>query len=185
LIIIENKTIETRKNSLKNYFCLVRLLFNEKNIIMTLDETDKNLLKLIQNDSKQTNKALSNALGLSVTAVYERIKKLENNGVIKKYVALIDKKKVEKDFVAFCHIKLVQHSQDYVVKFEREVRKLVEVLECYHISGDYDYLLKVMVEDMEAFREFMVKKLTTIDHIGSTHSMFMINEVKHTTALTL
>jgi len=150
-----------------------------------LDDIDKELLKLLQNDSKQTNKALSHALGLSVTAVYERIRRLEKNGIISKYVALIDKKKVDKAFVAFCHVKLVQHSQDYVMKFEREVRKLDEVLECYHISGDYDYLLKVLVEDMEAFREFMVKKLTNINHIGSTHSMFMISEVKHTTAITL
>lgn len=150
-----------------------------------LDEIDKELLKLLQKDSKQTNKALSNTLGLSVTAVYERIRKLEKNGIIKNYVALVDKKRVDKAFVAFCHVKLVQHSQDYVMKFEREVRKLDEVLECYHISGDYDYLLKVLVEDMEAFRDFMVKKLTNIDHIGSTHSMFMINEVKHTTAITL
>jgi Lrp/AsnC family leucine-responsive transcriptional regulator len=150
-----------------------------------LDELDKELLKLLQKDSKQTNKALSHVLGLSVTAVYERIRKLEKNGIISNYVALIDKKKVDKAFVAFCHVKLVQHSQDYVMKFEREVRKLDEVLECYHISGDYDYLLKVLVEDVEAFRNFMVKKLTNIDHIGSTHSMFVINEVKHTTAITL
>lgn len=147
------------------------------------DDIDKALLSLLQTDSKQTTKALSIKLGLSVTAVYERIKKLESHGVIKKYVALIDKKKVKKDFVTFCHIKLVKHSQEFVMKFEREVAKLEEVLECYHISGDYDYLLKVLVEDMEAFREFMVKKLTKIDHIGSTHSMFMINEVKHTTEI--
>ncbi|RNC87043.1 MAG: Lrp/AsnC family transcriptional regulator [Winogradskyella sp.] len=152
---------------------------------MQFDEIDKKLLHLLQNDSKQTNKALSNILGLSVTAVYERIRKLENQGVIISYVALIDKSKVEKDFIAFCHIKLTQHSQDYVMKFEREVAKLQEVLECYHISGDYDYILKVLVKDMKAFREFMVNKLTSIDHIGSTHSMFMINEVKHTTEIVL
>ncbi len=150
-----------------------------------LDEIDKALLELLQKDSKQTNKALSYALGLSVTAVYERIRKLEKKGIISNYVALDDKKKVDKAFVTFCHVKLVQHSQDYVMKFEREVRKLDEVLECYHISGDYDYLLKVLVKDMEAFRDFMVKKLTNINHIGSTHSMFVINEVKHTTAITL
>ena len=150
---------------------------------MLFDTIDIKLLELLQKDSKQTNKALATILNLSVTAVYERIKKLENNGVINKYVALVKKEKVDKSFVAFCHIKLVQHSQDYVVKFEREVTNLPEVLECYHISGDYDYLLKVLVEDMEAFREFMVKKLTSISHIGSTHSMFMINEVKHTTAI--
>ena len=152
---------------------------------MIFDEIDKKLLEFLQQDSKQTNKELSNKLNLSVTAVYERIKKLEREGVISKYVALIKKEKVEKAFVAFCHIKLVKHSQDYVMKFEKEVANLNEVLECYHISGDYDYLLKVLVEDMEAFREFMVNRLTKINHIGSTHSMFVINEVKHTTAITI
>ena len=152
---------------------------------MTFDAIDKKLIQLLQEDSKQTNKALSNKLNLSVTAVYERIKKLENQGVIDKYVALVSKEKVSKSFVAFCHVKLTQHSQDYVIKFEKEVADLQEVLECYHISGDYDYLLKVLVKDMEAFREFMVNRLTKINHIGSTHSMFMINEVKHTTAITV
>ncbi|WP_292944778.1 Lrp/AsnC family transcriptional regulator [Olleya sp. UBA1516] len=150
---------------------------------MTFDAIDKKLLELLQNDSKQTNKELSNKLNLSVTAVFERIKKLENNGVINKYVALVKKEKVEKSFVAFCHIKLSQHIQEYVVQFEKEVTNLTEVLECHHISGDYDYLLKVMVKDMEAFREFMVEKLTNINHIGSTHSMFVISEVKSTTAI--
>lgn len=152
---------------------------------MKLDAIDRNLLELLQTDSKQTNKELSNKLDLSVTAVYERIKKLEKSGIIYKYVALVKKEKVNKGFVAFCHIKLVKHSQDYVMKFEKEVANLSEVLECYHISGDYDYLLKVLVEDMESFREFMVEKLTSISHIGSTHSMFMISEVKHTTAITI
>lgn len=150
---------------------------------MILDKTDQKLLALLQRDCKQTNKALSNALNLSVTAVYERIKKLEKEGIINKYVALVKKEKVDKAFVAFCHIKLIQHAQEYVVKFEKEVTNISEVLECYHISGDYDYLLKVLVKDMEAFREFMVNKLTNIDHIGSTHSMFVINEVKHTTSI--
>jgi Lrp/AsnC family leucine-responsive transcriptional regulator len=152
---------------------------------MIFDDTDKNLLELLQTDSKQTNKELSNKLNLSVTAVYERIKKLEKEGYINKYVALVDKGKIKRDFVVFCHVKLVQHSQDFVIKFEKEVTNLNEVLECYHVSGDYDYLLKVLVEDMAAFREFMVKKLTTINHIGSTHSMFVINEVKHTTLINL
>lgn len=150
---------------------------------MVFDEIDKKLLELLQNDCKQTNKELSMKLNLSVTAVYERIKKLEREHVIDKYVALVKKEKVDKAFVAFCHVKLVQHSQDYVMKFEKEVTNLAEVLECYHISGDYDYLLKVLVKDMQAFREFIVNKLTIIEHIGSTHSMFVINEVKQTTAI--
>ena len=148
-----------------------------------LDAIDKKLLGFLQQDCKQTNKELSSKLNLSVTAVYERIKKLEKEGIINNYVALVKKEKVNKAFVAFCHIKLIQHSQEYVVKFEREVTNIDEVLECYHISGDYDYLLKVLVKDMEAFREFMVNKLTNINHIGSTHSMFVISEVKHTTAI--
>ncbi|MBT8269015.1 MAG: Lrp/AsnC family transcriptional regulator [Bacteroidia bacterium] len=152
---------------------------------MKLDQTDNKLLKLLQEDSKRTHKELSVRLGLSVTAVYERVKKLEKEGVIHKYVALIDKSKVNRSFVAFCHIKLVQHSQEYVVRFEREVSRLEEVMDCYHISGDYDYLLKILVEDIGAYRDFMVNKLTTIDHIGSTHSMFMINEVKQSTAIDL
>lgn len=152
---------------------------------MKFDATDIKILELLQLDAKQTNKELSGKLNLSVTAVYERIKKLEKEGIIKQYVALINKEKIGKAFVAFCHIKLVKHSQEYVVRFEKEVTQLDEVLECYHISGDYDYILKVHVEDMQSFREFMVNKLTKINHIGSTHSMFMISEVKHTTALKL
>jgi len=152
---------------------------------MELDTIDKALLNLLQQDSKQTNKALAHQLDMSVTAIFERIKKLENHGVLKKYVALVDQKIVDQNFSAFCHIKLVQHSRDFVVKFEKEVAKLPEVLECHHISGDYDYLLKVVVKNMEAFREFMVNKLTLIQHIGSTHSMFVISEVKNSTALEL
>jgi len=160
-------------------------MISENFSIMIFDSIDKQLLTLLQNDSKQTNKELSNKLNLSVTAVYERIKKLEREGFIDKYIALVKKEKVDKSFVAYCHIKLVQHSQNYVVKFEYEVAKLNEVMECYHISGDYDYLLKVLVKDMKTFREFMVNRLTKIDHIGSTHSMFVINEVKHTTSITI
>ena len=164
---------------------LIYRIISEIFSIMILDSIDKQLLVLLQKDCKQTNKELSNKLNLSVTAIYERIKKLEKEGIINKYVALLKNEKIEKAFVAFCHIKLIQHTQEYVVKFEKEVANLSEVLECYHISGDYDYLLKVIVRDMEAFREFMVNKLTNINHIGSTHSMFVISEVKHTTAINL
>ena len=152
---------------------------------MTLDATDKKLLLFLQEDSTQTTKALSLKLGLSVTAVYERIKKLEREGVINKYVAMVDRKKVNRGFVVFCHLKLVQHTKEYLTKFEKEVTRLDEVLECYHVSGDYDYILKVNVKDMEEYREFMVTKLTGLQHIGSTHSSFMIGEVKYTTAFTL
>jgi Lrp/AsnC family leucine-responsive transcriptional regulator len=153
--------------------------------MIKLDSLDRQLLTLLQKDCKQTNKELSVKLGLSVTAVYERIKKLEREGVINQYVSLLNKEKLGLGFVVFCQIKLVQHTKEFLTEFEREVKQLDEVLECYHVSGDYDYLLKVIVKDMQHYRSFMVTKLTTIKHIGSTHSSFNINEVKHTTEIKL
>jgi len=150
---------------------------------MILDVIDKNLVLLLQKDCKMTTKELSLKLNLSVTAVYERVKKLEREGVIDKYVALLNRSKVEKGFVVFCHLKLIQHTREFLTKFESEVIKLKEVLECHHVSGDYDYILKIVVKDMEAYREFLVTKLTTLEHIGSTHSTFMISEVKNTTVI--
>ncbi len=150
-----------------------------------LDTIDKKLINLLQQDSKQTTKQLSLQLNLSVTAVYERVKKLENQKVIEKYVAIVNKNKIEKSFLVFCHIKLMQHSKEYLNTFEYEVLKLEEVSECFHVSGDYDYILKVYVKDMDAYRNFVVTKLTAIKHIGSTHSTFAIEQVKNTTAIKL
>ncbi|MEK6153666.1 Lrp/AsnC family transcriptional regulator [Flavobacteriaceae bacterium 3-367] len=151
--------------------------------MIKFDTTDRELLRLLQTDSKRTTKAYANDLNLSTTAVYERIKRLEKSGVITKYVALVDKQKVNKAFMVLCHIKLVQHIKEFVLQFEREVLKLEEVAECYHISGDYDYILKIYVSDMQAYRDFMVSKLTAINNIGSTQSSFVINEVKYNTCI--
>lgn len=150
-----------------------------------MDSIDKKLLKLLQQDAKKTTKELSLSLNLSVTAVYERVKKLEKERVMKQYVALLDREAIDKAFMVFCHLKLLQHSQEFISQFEKEVIKLDEVLECFHVSGDYDYILKVYVKDMAAYREFMVTKLTSLQHIGSTHSTFMIGEVKNSTAFVL
>lgn len=150
-----------------------------------MDSIDKQLLQHLQSDAKQTTKQLSLKLHLSVTAVYERIKKLEREGVISNYVALLNREKINKGFVVFCHLKLLQHTREFIQEFENEVVQLQEVLECFHVSGDYDYILKVCVKDMQEFREFMVTKLTSLQHIGSTHSTFMIGEVKNTTAFTM
>jgi len=150
---------------------------------MKLDKIDKKLINLLQINSKQTTKELSLQLNLSVTAVYERVKKLEKENVIKKYAAIINKEKIDRDFLVFCHIKLVQHSKEFVINFEKEVLNLPEVSECFHVSGEYDYILKIYVKDMKSYREFMVTKLTVIKHIGSTHSVFAINEVKNETII--
>lgn len=152
---------------------------------MKLDDTDKKLLLFLQQDCKQTTKELAYKLGLSVTAIYERIKKLENLGVISKYVALLDKTKIDKSFVVLCHIKLTQHKKEFVLQFEKEVMTLDEVTECFHVSGDYDYILKICLKDMDDYRNFMLSKLTALNHIASTHSSFSISEVKNTTSLIL
>lgn len=150
-----------------------------------MDEKDKKLLLLLQEDSKRTTKELANELNLSVTAVFERIKKLEKNKIIKNYVALIDKSKVARDFIVLCHVKLIQHKKEYISQFEKEVIQFSEVLECFHVSGDYDYILKICVKDIQDYREFMVTKLTNLKHIASTQTSFSIKEVKNTTVVKL
>lgn len=152
---------------------------------MKLDELDKKILKHLQRDAKITNKQLSLSLSLSVTAIYERIKKMERSGIIAQYITLLDKKEIGLGFQVFCHVKLKHHGNEAIASFEKEVTALDEVLECFHVSGDYDYLLKVLVKDMEHFREFMVNKLTALKFIGNTQSSFTITEVKNTTAVSL
>ena len=148
-----------------------------------LDPKDKKLLILLQNDSKKTTKQLANELDLSVTAVFERIKKLEKQQIIAKYVALINNEKIQKSFIVLCHVKLVQHKKEYIFQFEKEITQFPEVLECFHVAGDYDYILKICVRDIQEYREFMVSKLTNLQHIASTQSAFMIKEVKNSTVI--
>ncbi len=150
---------------------------------MALDEKDRKLLLLLQQDAKKTTKELATELNLSVTAVFERIKKLEKQKYIDKYVALVNKSALQKDFVVLCHVKLVQHRKDYIVQFEKEIMQFPEVMECFHVSGDYDYILKLYLKDIQDYREFMVTKLTTLEHIASTQSSFSIKEVKNTTVI--
>ncbi len=150
-----------------------------------MDPLDKKILQQLQRKSKITTKALASELGLSPTAVYERIRRLERSGVIKGYVALLDPGKVGRDFRVFCQVKLSKHVQDQIGTFESEVLRLEEVVSCYHLGGEYDYLLEICVSDMAAYREFMVSRLTALPQIGSTHSAFVINTVKQTHELPL
>ncbi|SIS98888.1 transcriptional regulator, AsnC family [Kaistella chaponensis] len=148
-----------------------------------LDSKDKKLLVLLQNDAKKTTKELASELDLSVTAVFERIKKLEKQQIIKRYVALLNPEKIQKNFIVLCHVKLVQHKKEYISQFEKEITQFPEVLECFHVSGDSDYILKICVKDIQEYREFMVSKLTNLQHIASTQSSFMIKEVKNSTVI--
>src|SRR5690606_6012725 len=152
---------------------------------MELDPVDRQLIKLLQQDSKRTTKQYADILQLSKTAVYERIRRLERQGAITGYTALVDRGKLKRDFMVLCHVRLVQHTKDNVLEFEREVLKLEEVSECFHVGGDYDYILKINMEDMKAYRQFMVTKLTAIGNIGNTQSSFVIKEVKNSPSVHL
>lgn len=152
---------------------------------MKIDELDKRLLTYLQDNSKITYKELSDKLNLSSTAIHERIKKLEKLGVINKYVALINRRLINKELLVFSHVKLSQHSQENIQIFESEIKNLSEVQSCFHVSGDYDYIVKMSFESMDDYRDFMVNKLTTIKGIGSTHSTFVIGDIKDETSYQL
>ena len=146
---------------------------------MNLDKMDFAILNQLQINSKFTHKQLSLELNLSPTAVFERIKKLERLGIIKGYSAILDRKILGRELMVFSHVKLEKHSQQKISEFETQIKFLDEVHECYHVSGDYDFILKMTFKNMDAYREFIVNKLTIIPGIGSTHSIFVINEVKN------
>jgi Lrp/AsnC family leucine-responsive transcriptional regulator len=150
-----------------------------------LDQTDISLLKYLQEDSTLTTKELALKLHLTPTPVHERIKRLEKDGFIKKYVALLDNQKLNKGLVVFCNVTLRQHQKDIGKKFVKDIISLKEVTECYNTSGDYDFMLKVMVKDMPEYQNFIMNKLASIENIGSTHSMFVMGEIKNTTSLPL
>lgn len=146
---------------------------------MELDPIDIQILNLLQKDAKITNKQLSLKLNLSTTAIYERIKKMERVGVIKRYAAVLDREALGKTLMVFAQVALERHSKQNIDDFEAKANELPEVLECYHISGEYDYLLKMTFESMDAYREFIVGKLMNIQSIGNTHSIFVMHEVKN------
>ncbi len=143
-----------------------------------LDATDKQIISLLQKDAKMTTQAIANKVSLSKTAVFERIRKLEKEKVIKHYTAVVDPFKTNQGFLAFCMVQLEKHTQQYLIDFEKNITKIPEILECYHVSGTYDYLLKIRLKDISEYREFMVNTLTQIPHIANTQSAFSIGEIK-------
>lgn len=149
---------------------------------MILDKTDIRLLELLQADARLTTKELADKLGKTVTPVYERKRRLENEGFITRYTAIVDKNKIGKSLVAFTNVQLRQHAQQILLNFEKTIVKFEEVMECYHMTGVYDYLLKVAVTDMAAYQDFIVNKLAKLTDIGTVQSSFVMTEVKHETA---
>jgi len=148
-----------------------------------LDLTDREILEILQEDGKITIAALSEKLGLTATPVYERVRKMEQSGVIKKYVALLDQKKVDKNLIIFISISLKNHARSYLTKFIKTIESYDEITECYHIAGNFDFLLKAQLKDMEAYQYFILSKLSVDNNIGQVQSSFVLSKNKYSTAL--
>ncbi|RBL90822.1 Lrp/AsnC family transcriptional regulator [Chitinophaga flava] len=151
----------------------------------TLDKTDRRILEVLQQNARLNTKEIAHRIGLSVTPTYERLKKIEKMGVIKDYVTLLHADKIGKTLVAFCNVSLQLHSQLLLKKFEAAISQMEEVMECYHVAGTFDYLLKVVVDDMRSYQHFLTNKLAAIENIAQVHSSFVMTEIKHGTAFKL
>ena len=149
------------------------------NVSDKLDKVDLQILRTLQDNARLTTKELAARVSLSSTPVFERLKRLENSGYIKKYIAVLDAEKQNQGFVVFCSVKLVRLNKDIAFEFTRIIQEIPEVTECYNISGDYDYLLKIHAPNMKYYQEFILNVLGTIDSLGSLRSTFVMDEVKH------
>ena len=147
-------------------------------MIEDLDQIDLQILKTLQRNAKLTTKELADIVHLTPTPVFERQKRLERMGYIKKYVAVLDPEKLDQGLLVFCKVKLKQINSEIANSFVRRIQYIPEVTECYNTSGTYDYLLKVRARDMKQYQEFLLTKLGDIDSVAAIESMFVMSEVK-------
>lgn len=150
-----------------------------------IDVIDLAILNQLQNNSNINIKELASRINLTPTPVYERIKRLERDGYIMKYVALLDKQKLKRGMTVFCNVRLKEHAKNVGANFVKDIVALPEIIECYNIAGDYDFMLKILVADMASYQDFVMHKLSTIENIGNTNSIFVMGEIKHSTALAI
>ncbi len=143
-----------------------------------LDNIDLRILKALQTNCRLTNKELAAKVNLSTTPVYDRVRKLEKEGLIKKYVAILDYEKLNRGFGVFCNLKLTQINPKIANEFTKFITDIPEVTECYNISGEYDYLLKIQAPDMKYYQSFLINTLGKFDYIAGIHSVFVMEEVK-------
>ena len=151
----------------------------------TLDEIDLQIMKILQKNAKLTTKELADRVHLTPTPVFERQKRLERRGYIKKYVAVLDPDKLNQALVVFCKVKLKQINHEIADAFVRRIQRIPEVTECYNTSGSYDYLLKVRTQDMKHYQEFILTKLGEIDNVSSIESTFVMSEVKQSNGINI
>lgn len=143
-----------------------------------LDNVDLQILRFLQDNARLTTKELASKVNLSTTPVFERLKRLEREGYIKKYVAVLDAEKLDQGFVVFCSVKLRQMGRDIANDFTSRIKSIPQVTECYNVSGEFDYLLKIHAPDMKYYNEFLINVLGDIDSLGSVQSTFVMNEIK-------
>ena len=148
-----------------------------------LDQKDLAILKLLQHNARITVKEISDKVNLSTTPVFERIRWMEKSGVIKQYATLVDPAKLNKHLMVIVYVSLKQHNKTAGSKFVRAINDMTEVLECYSISGEFDFMLKVAVEDMNAYYDFHVNRLSELENIGNVQSVFVMGVVKDTHVL--
>ena len=151
----------------------------------TLDSIDLKILRCLQEDARQTTKELAAKVNLSTTPVFERLRRLEREGYIRQYVAVLDAEKLDLGFEVYCSVKLKQMSRDVARDFTRMIRQIPQVAECYNISGEYDYLMKIRARNMKEYNDFIISVLGTLDSIGSSQSSFVMDEIKHSYGLCL
>jgi|OpeIllAssembly_1097287.scaffolds.fasta_scaffold16787_4 DNA-binding Lrp family transcriptional regulator len=154
-------------------------------MVINLDVTDKKILNLLQQNSKANIKEIALKIGLTQTPTYERIKRLEKAGVIKSYIAVLDKEKVGYTIEVFCQVTLLVHSKDMITRFENAINKIDEVMECFHVAGNYDYLLKIIVKDMNSYQAFLKNKLSVLDSVANVQSTFVMSSTKDSTGFSL
>lgn len=153
--------------------------------MVNLDVTDKKILNLLQQNSKANIKEIALKIGLTQTPTYERIKRLEKDGVIKNYIAVLDKEKVGYTIEVFCQVTLLVHSKDMITRFENAINKIDEVMECFHVAGNYDYLLKIIVKDMNCYQAFLKNKLSVLDSVANVQSTFVMSSTKDSIGFSL
>ncbi len=159
-------------------------LYNsEKFLLLKLDTTDKQLLEILQLDSKKNIKEIASQLNLTKSPVYDRIKRLENEGIIDKYVAVLNKSALENSMFVFCSVSLENQKLEHIEAFNEAVECIPEVIECYLMGGANDFLLKVVVKDLHAYHQFSSGKLAALPNVSQIKSTFVLNEVKRSTVV--
>jgi Lrp/AsnC family transcriptional regulator, leucine-responsive regulatory protein len=143
-----------------------------------LDEIDIGILSLLQDNAKISHKEIAERLNLSRTPIFERIRKLERRGIIQRYITLLDRKKIERNLMVLCFVSLKEHGLGPVTAFQKTIEKYDQVMECYHIAGAYDFFLKVLVNTIDEYQDFVLKKLSNIQNISNVQSSFVLGELK-------